>query len=271
MVGLSMKPTVSHLLVSILEPVLSLNRINWLIKLCKIIGLRPMASKTGTLPERMYSHNNSVFNRIERIQFTLIWSSWKCPACMMGKGHSNNMPRRKDRSNLPLAKVQMDIFQSSIMSIEGNNYARVVTNDCTGYRWLYGLKTKDDILFSRQSRSGIRSGTATLLNSVRCTIYLWSCETMLEKMDPMKFLNSWIKRNPELFQHPLWTVAKWPRWIVNQFLIDPSTMSHGRVRTWWTILVQCRNGCEGCVQYDLQGSYPDDSVYANVRSQVRYI
>ncbi len=25
-------------------------------------------------------------------------------------------------------------------------YALVITDDCTGYRWLYGLKTKDDIL-----------------------------------------------------------------------------------------------------------------------------
>ena len=27
-----------------------------------------------------------------------------------------------------------------------HNYALIITDDCTGYRWLYGLKTKYDIL-----------------------------------------------------------------------------------------------------------------------------
>ena len=64
----------------------------------------------------------------------------------MGKSQLNKMPKRKDRSSLPLSKVQMDIFQSSVTSIEGHKYALVITDDCTGYRWLYGLKSKDDIL-----------------------------------------------------------------------------------------------------------------------------
>ena len=70
----------------------------------------------------------------------------KCPACMMGKSHLNNKPGRKERSDKPLSRVYMDIFSSSVTSIEGHNYALVITDDCTGYRWLYGLKTKDDIL-----------------------------------------------------------------------------------------------------------------------------
>jgi hypothetical protein len=41
-------------------------------------------------------------------------------------------------------------FSSSVTSIEliieVHNYALITTDDCTGYRWLYGLKTKDDIL-----------------------------------------------------------------------------------------------------------------------------
>ena len=34
------------------------------------------------------------------------------------------------------------------ISIEGHKFALIITDDCTGYRWLYGLKTnlKDDIL-----------------------------------------------------------------------------------------------------------------------------
>ncbi len=43
-------------------------------------------------------------------------------------------------------QISMDIFQSSVTSIEGHKYALVITDDCTGYRCLYGLKSKDDNL-----------------------------------------------------------------------------------------------------------------------------
>ncbi len=65
---------------------------------------------------------------------------------MMGKSHLNNKQGRKERSGKPLAKVYMDTFSSSGTSIEWHNYALIITDDCTGYRWLYGLKTKDDVL-----------------------------------------------------------------------------------------------------------------------------
>ncbi len=45
-----------------------------------------------------------------------------------------------------MAKVYTNIFSSLITWIEGHNYALIITDDCTGYRWLYGLKTKNDIL-----------------------------------------------------------------------------------------------------------------------------
>jgi hypothetical protein len=70
----------------------------------------------------------------------------KCSACMMGKSHLNNKPGRKERSDKPLAKVYMDILSSLVTSIEGHIYALLITDDCTGYMWLYVLKTKDDIL-----------------------------------------------------------------------------------------------------------------------------
>ncbi len=41
-------------------------------------------------------------------------------------------------------------------------------------------------------------------------------------------------------------MAEWPGGIVDQFFNDTSTISHGSVGTWWTILVQCCNGCERC-------------------------
>ncbi len=75
---------------------------------------------------------------------------------MMGKNnYLNNMQKRKDQSNLPLASIQMNIFQSSAILIEGINYALVITDDCTGYQWLYVLKTKDDILKAMKWYSNI--------------------------------------------------------------------------------------------------------------------
>jgi hypothetical protein len=65
---------------------------------------------------------------------------------MMGKCHLQNKPWRKERSDKPLANLQKDIFSSSVISIEGHNFALIITNDCTGCRWLYGLKSKVDVL-----------------------------------------------------------------------------------------------------------------------------
>ena len=40
----------------------------------------------------------------------------------------------------------MDLVSSSVVSIEGHKYALVITDCCTGYRWLYGIRTKDETL-----------------------------------------------------------------------------------------------------------------------------
>ena len=40
----------------------------------------------------------------------------------------------------------MDSFSSSVKSIEGYLRALVLFDATTGYRWIYGMKTKDDAL-----------------------------------------------------------------------------------------------------------------------------
>ena len=70
----------------------------------------------------------------------------KCPACMMGKSRQNNLPNEKLRAKKPLNRINMDLVSSSVHSLEGHKYALVITDCCTGYRWLYGLKTKDEML-----------------------------------------------------------------------------------------------------------------------------
>jgi hypothetical protein len=65
---------------------------------------------------------------------------------MIGKSHLENKPRRKEQAENPLGRTNFDIFSSSVVSIEGYNFAVVITDDLTGYRWLYGMRSKDCIL-----------------------------------------------------------------------------------------------------------------------------
>ena len=65
---------------------------------------------------------------------------------MMGKSRQNNLPNEKQRAKKPLNRINMDLVSSSVHSLEGYKYALVITDCCTGYRWLYGLKTKDEML-----------------------------------------------------------------------------------------------------------------------------
>ena len=50
----------------------------------------------------------------------------------------------------PLGKVNFDLISSSITSVEGYNYAALFVDDHTGVRWLYGLKTKDEVKSAAQ-------------------------------------------------------------------------------------------------------------------------
>jgi hypothetical protein len=44
-------------------------------------------------------------------------------------------------ATLLLAKINFGVIVSSITSIEGYNYAALFVDDCTGFLWLYGMKT----------------------------------------------------------------------------------------------------------------------------------
>ena len=70
----------------------------------------------------------------------------KCPSCMIGKSTMEDLPKLKDRAEEPLAQINMDSFSSSVPSIEGYNHAVVFVDCNSGYRWLYGMKLKSDML-----------------------------------------------------------------------------------------------------------------------------
>jgi transposase InsO family protein len=70
----------------------------------------------------------------------------KCPACMIGKATLEDYPSKKASASKPLRLIDIDSFSSSVVSIEGFVHAVVIVDSCTGYRWLYGMKTKDGML-----------------------------------------------------------------------------------------------------------------------------
>ena len=69
-------------------------------------------------------------------------------SCMIGKETFEDFPKAKRPINRPLYQVHMDSFSSSVKSIEGYKHAIVFVDAATEYRWLYGLKTKDDAIKS---------------------------------------------------------------------------------------------------------------------------
>ena len=64
---------------------------------------------------------------------------------MIGKSTHEDYQDLLEPVNQPLARVNMDLYSSSVTSIEGYNYALLFTDE---YRWQYGLKTnlKDEVL-----------------------------------------------------------------------------------------------------------------------------
>jgi hypothetical protein len=50
------------------------------------------------------------------------------------------------RADRPLKQVSIDSFSSSGLSMEGYFHVVVIVYCHTGYRWLYGMKTNDEML-----------------------------------------------------------------------------------------------------------------------------
>jgi hypothetical protein len=63
---------------------------------------------------------------------------------MIGKSTRQDTPGEIQRATRPLQRVKFDLVVSSIKSLEGHDYAALFVDDCTGFKWLYGLKTKDE-------------------------------------------------------------------------------------------------------------------------------
>ncbi len=69
----------------------------------------------------------------------------KCPSCMIGKRTLENYPRSKEPDARPMALVKMDVYSSSVTSIEGYNHALIIAYSCSYHRWQHGMKTNDEV------------------------------------------------------------------------------------------------------------------------------
>ena len=65
---------------------------------------------------------------------------------MIGKATLEDFQKAKRQINKPLYQIHMDSFSSSVESIEKYNHAIIFVDAATGYRWIYGMETKDDAI-----------------------------------------------------------------------------------------------------------------------------
>ncbi len=70
----------------------------------------------------------------------------KCLLCMLGKSTLENYPGSMDTASQPLGRVHMDLYSSSITSIEGYNHSIILTDSNSGMRRQYGMKAIDATL-----------------------------------------------------------------------------------------------------------------------------
>ncbi len=62
------------------------------------------------------------------------------------KGDISGFAKTKKVITKPLYQINMDSFSSSVKSIEGYFHSLVFVDAATGYRWIYGLKKKNEAL-----------------------------------------------------------------------------------------------------------------------------
>ena len=81
----------------------------------------------------------------------------------------------------------MDSFSSSVKSIEGYNHAIVFVDAATGYRWLYGMKTKDDAIKALRTWY---ADTADLRTKHKVVVLMRDTASEYKSEEMMSFLES---------------------------------------------------------------------------------
>ena len=67
-----------------------------------------------------------------------------CLGCMVWKGQSNSLLGISTKDYKPMEQVHWDLVTATTWSLEGFHYALLLVDKATRFRWVYGLKTKDE-------------------------------------------------------------------------------------------------------------------------------
>ncbi len=105
-----------------------------------------MASQTGACTQAGYHGYNEHSIGLKGLVGKRFDQDEKCPSCVLRKSTLENYPELREPATHPLSRVNMDLYTSSVISIEGYNHAVVFTDSHGEYRWQYSLKTKDEVL-----------------------------------------------------------------------------------------------------------------------------
>jgi hypothetical protein len=67
-----------------------------------------------------------------------------CSGCMVGKAQRNPLPGISTTDYEPMEQVHWDLVTATTRSLEGYHYALLLVDKATRFRWVYGMKTKDE-------------------------------------------------------------------------------------------------------------------------------
>ncbi len=99
----------------------------------------------GTQPSTFKSRDTQEGASLESLSHQQYESHVKCPLYMLGKAHLKDFPPRSNTKVPPLYQIDVDLFSSSVESIEGFFDAVVFVDKHRGYLWMYGMKRKDEM------------------------------------------------------------------------------------------------------------------------------
>jgi hypothetical protein len=103
-----------------------------------------MAPKTGTQLKPKYSRLNQWNNGLEDLKGLTYEEHVKCPLCMIGKATLEDFPKSRQVKVKLLHQINVD--SSSIPPLRDITMLWYFIDKCTGYRRIYGTKTKDQMI-----------------------------------------------------------------------------------------------------------------------------
>ena len=112
----------------------------------KMSGFEKWHRRLGHVSNRDIQQSIPYTKGLEELTNRTYEQHTKCSACMIGKSTLEAYPERRSRAEHPLKQINVDSFSSSVQSIEGHHHAVVFVDCNSGFRWIYGMKTKDDML-----------------------------------------------------------------------------------------------------------------------------